>query len=58
MVGEKDTVKTANSELNATEVLNVWEKRLADEPSKAFKAFCLFRAMGYKRQERRTVREL
>ena len=48
-MGEKDTVKTANSELNATEVLNVWEKRLADEPSKAFKAFCLFRAMGYKR---------
>ena len=48
-MGEKDTVKTANSELNSAEVLNVWEKRLADEPSRAFKAFCLFRAMGYKR---------
>ena len=48
-MGEKDTVKTANSELNSAEVLNSWEKRLADESPKAFKAFCLFRAMGYKR---------
>jgi len=49
-VGEKDTVKTANSELVQTEQpLNSWEKRLDDEPPKAFKAFCLFRSMGYKR---------
>ena len=49
-MGEKDTVKTANSELVQTEQpLNSWEKRLDDEPPKAFKAFCLFRSMGYKR---------
>jgi hypothetical protein len=49
-VGEKDTVKTANSELVlAEQPLNSWEKRLDDEPPKAFKAFCLFRSMGYKR---------
>ncbi len=49
-MGEKDTVKTANSELNkGEELLMSWEKRLDDEPSKAFKAFCLFRSMGYKR---------
>ena len=48
-MGEKDTVKTANSELAKTEVLNVWEKRLDGESPKAFKAFCLFRSMGYKR---------
>ena len=48
-MGEKDTVKTANSEPAQAEVLNVWEKRLADESPKAFKAFCLFRSMGYKR---------
>ena len=49
-MGEKDTVKTANSELTLTEQpLNSWEKRLDDEPPKAFKAFCLFRSMGYKR---------
>ncbi|MBO4533877.1 MAG: hypothetical protein J5726_09330, partial [Treponema sp.] len=49
-VGEKDTVKTANSELVQMEQpLNSWEKRLDDEPPKAFKAFCLFRSMGYKR---------
>ena len=48
-MGDKDTVKTANSELAKTEVLNVWEKRLDGESSKAFKAFCLFRSMGYKR---------
>ena len=49
MVGEKDTVKTANSELVKAEALNLWEKRMEDEPPKAFKAFCLFRSMGYKR---------
>ncbi len=49
-MGEKDTVKTANSELVlAEQPLNSWEKRLDDEPPKAFKAFCLFRSMGYKR---------
>ena len=49
-MGEKDTVKTANSELVQMEQpLNSWEKRLDDEPPKAFKAFCLFRSMGYKR---------
>ena len=49
-MGDKDTVKTANSELPlAEQPLNSWEKRLDDEPPKAFKAFCLFRSMGYKR---------
>ncbi len=49
-MGEKDTVMTANSELNKGEVsLMSWEKRMDDEPPKAFKAFCLFRSMGYKR---------
>ena len=48
-MGEKDTVKTANSELVKAEALNLWEKRMEDEPPKAFKAFCLFRSMGYKR---------
>ena len=48
-MGEKDTVMTANSELVQTEALAPWEKRLDDEPPKAFKAFCLFRSMGYKR---------
>ena len=53
-MGEKDTVETSanvNSELNSekTEALQSWEKRLSSEPPKAFKAFCLFRAMGYKR---------
>ena len=49
-MGDKYTVKTANSELTlAEQPLNSWEKRLDDEPPKAFKAFCLFRSMGYKR---------
>ena len=49
-MGDKDTVKTANSELTlAEQPLNSWEKRLDDEPPKSFKAFCLFRSMGYKR---------
>ena len=49
-MGDKDTVKTANSELNkGEELLMSWEKRMDDEPPKAFKAFCLFRSMGYKR---------
>ncbi len=53
-MGDKDTVSTSaniNSELNSKggEALRSWENRLDDEPPKAFKAFCLFRAMGYKR---------
>ena len=53
-MGEKDTVSTSanmNSELNSKgdEALMSWEKKLESEPPKAFKAFCLFRAMGYKR---------
>ncbi len=53
-MGDKDTVSTSaniNSELNLKggEALRSWENRLDDEPPKAFKAFCLFRAMGYKR---------
>lgn len=43
------TVKTANSNSENAEALRSWEKRLDDEPPKAFKAFCLFRSMGYKR---------
>ena len=31
------------------ETLKSWEVRMPGESSKAFKAFCLFRAMGYKR---------
>ena len=41
------TSANVNSEHN-TETLMSWEKRLENEPPKAFKAFCLFRAMGYK----------
>lgn len=53
-VGDKDTVSTSanlNSELNSkvAEPEKSWEKKLIDESPKAFKAFCLFRAMGYKR---------
>ena len=49
-MGDKDTVNTANSELdNGGESLKCWEKRMTSEPPKAFKAFCLFRSMGYKR---------
>ena len=49
-MGDKDTVKTADSELNkGSEPVKSWEKKLDDESSKAFKAFCLFRSMGYKR---------
>ena len=53
-MGDKDTVSTSanlNSELNSkqTEPEKSWEKRLIDESPKAFKAFCLYRAMGYKR---------
>ena len=50
-VGDKDAVMTSanvNSELNTVPKMS-WEERLPDESSKAFKAFCLFRAMGYKR---------
>ena len=51
---DKDTVSTSanlNSELNSkqAEPEKSWEKRLIDESPKAFKAFCLYRAMGYKR---------
>lgn len=42
------TSANVNSEPD-TEPKMSWEKRLPDESSKAFKAFCLFRAMGYKR---------
>ena len=52
-MGDKDTVTTSaikDSELTkGYETLKIWEKKLNDEPPKAFKAFCLFRAMGYKR---------
>ena len=42
------TSANVNSELNTVPKMS-WEERLPDESSKAFKAFCLFRAMGYKR---------
>ena len=49
-MGDKDTVKTEDSELNkGSEPVKSWETKLDDESPKAFKAFCLFRAMGYKR---------
>ena len=53
-MGDKDTVSTSanlNSELNSTvaEPEKSWGKKLIDESPQAFKAFCLFRAMGYKR---------
>lgn len=53
-MGDKDTVSTSanlNSELNSkvAEPEKSWEKKLIDESPKAFKAFCFFRAMGYKR---------
>ena len=53
-MGDKDTVSTSanlNSELNSkqAEPEKSWEKKLIDESPKAFKAFCLYRAMGYKR---------
>ena len=53
-MGDKDTVSTSanlNSELNSkvAEPEKSWEKKIIDESPKAFKAFCLFRAMGYKR---------
>ena len=56
-MGDKDTVSTSanlNSELNSkqTEPEKSWEKKLIDESPKAFKAFCLFRAMGYKRSSK------
>ena len=50
-MGDKDAVMTSanvNSELNAEPKMS-WEEKLENEPSRAFKAFCLFRAMGYKR---------
>ena len=48
-MGGQDTVIPTNSELVKTETLNVWETRLPGESSTAFKAFCLYRSMGYKR---------
>ncbi len=42
------TSANVNSEPD-TEPKMSWEERLPDESPKAFKAFCLFRAMGYKR---------
>lgn len=46
---DKDTVIPTNSEPCKAEALKSWEVRLPEESPKAFKAFCLFRAMGYKR---------
>lgn len=49
-MGDKDTVIPENSELRKKdEALMPWEKRMEGESPKAFKAFCLYRAMGYKR---------
>ena len=52
-MSDKDAVMTsanANSEPDkGGEALKPWEVRMPGESSKAFKAFCLFRAMGYKR---------
>lgn len=48
-MGGQDTVIPTNSELEKTEPFKSWEIRLPEEAPKAFKAFCLFRAMGYKR---------
>ncbi len=52
-MGDKGAVMTSanvNSELSKdTEPKMSWETRFENEPPKAFKAFCLFRAMGYKR---------
>ena len=46
---DKDTVIPTNSEPCKAEALKSWEVRLPEESPKAFKAFCLFRSMGYKR---------
>ena len=43
------TSANASSELTDSEPVKSWEVRLPGESSKAFKAFCLFRSMGYKR---------
>ena len=43
------TSANAGSELTDSEPVKPWEVRLPGESSKAFKAFCLFRSMGYKR---------
>ena len=52
-MGDKDAVMTSanvNSELTeSSESLKSWETRMTGESPKAYKAFCLFRAMGYKR---------
>lgn len=47
---EQASVIPINRELaEKTETFEFWEKRLPEESPKAFKAFCLFRSMGYKR---------
>ena len=52
-MSDKDAVMTSanvNSEPDkGTKAIKSWEVRMPNEPPKAFKAFCLFRAMGYKR---------
>ena len=52
-MSDKDAVMTSanvNSEPDkGTENIKSWEVRMPNESPKAFKAFCLFRAMGYKR---------
>lgn len=50
-MGDKYAVMSnAGSALSeGMEPLKIWEARLENEPPKAFKAFCLFCEMGYKR---------
>ena len=50
-MGDKDAVKTSANVNSEPDIgaLKSWEVRLPNESPKAFKAFCLFRAMGYKR---------
>ena len=43
------TSANVNSDSKDSEALKSWEVRLPGESAKAFRAFCLFRAMGYKR---------
>ena len=47
-MGEQ-VAEVPTGKLENAENLKSWEVRLPEESSKAFKAFCLFRAMGYKR---------
>ena len=51
-MSDKDAVMTsanANSDSKDSEALKSWEVRLPGESAKAFRVFCLFRSMGYKR---------